>query len=446
MHYYLKIKFKIKINNKLMGNCAGICKSKILGLKGDIILDKNTNNETGKNLETDNNNNNIQKIIYLQREIKKFLKKLNSSKPKLPKKSKPKSPVKKKSLSPRKRLKLSKGEKRISSTSKNLPVSQKSKYITYEEDQKNSLLIPTIKTTIMENNNIFADDAFRHQRRLNPGENDNDPRDGPFDGKRRKYPKIKEDLSSYEGEWKNGKRDGFGILCWGEESKFMGQFIDDKVSGYGKLWQDNGDMYRGYWKDFQAEGMGYYQTKKGANFSGEWSEDKQNGFGLENWPKGSSFIGNYTNGSKHGIGILSFENKAEYRGEFDEGIISGIGTFYFWDKRKYHGQWKNNKMHGFGIIIWPSGDAFEGEFVEDKKSGFGIFYNKQKIYMGIWINNKPEGEVAIIDNGKVKKQLWKNGRPIKYLEEGYKTKFESVINEIKNDKKNKIKQTIDDFA
>ena len=43
--------------------------------------------------------------------------------------------------------------------------------------------------------------------------------------------------------------------------------------------------------------------------------------------------------------------------------------------------------------------------------------------MGIWNNNKPEGEVAIIDNGKVKKQLWKNGKPLKYLDENYKTKF-----------------------
>ena len=163
-----------------MGNCAGICKSKILGLKGDIILEKNTNNETGKYLETDN----IQKIIYIQKEIKKYLKKVKSSKSKLPKKNKAKTPVKKKkSLSPRKKNKLSKVEKRISNTSKNLPVSQKSKYITYEEDQKDSLLIPTIKTTMMENNNIFMDDAFRHQRSLNQGVNDNDPREGPLQKK-----------------------------------------------------------------------------------------------------------------------------------------------------------------------------------------------------------------------------------------------------------------------
>ena len=74
-----------------MGNCAGICKSKILGLKGDIILEKNTNNETGKYLETDN----IQKIIYIQKEIKKYLKKVKSSKSKLPKKIKQKLQLKK---------------------------------------------------------------------------------------------------------------------------------------------------------------------------------------------------------------------------------------------------------------------------------------------------------------------------------------------------------------
>jgi hypothetical protein len=75
-----------------MGNCAGLCKSKLLRLKGDIILEKNSNNETGKYLETDN----IQKIIYLQKNVKKYLKKVKSSKPKLPEKTRPKSPTKKK--------------------------------------------------------------------------------------------------------------------------------------------------------------------------------------------------------------------------------------------------------------------------------------------------------------------------------------------------------------
>ena len=242
-----------------MGNCSGLCKSNFLRLKGDIIVDKNSNNETGKYLETES----IQKIIYIQKNIKQFLKKVKSSKSQLPKKIKPKSPSKKRTISPKKKFR----PKRINNTSKNLTMQiPNSKYITYNEDQKNSLLVPTIKTTMMDNN-IFQDDAFRHQRRLNQDKNGNDPRDGPFDGIRRKYPKIKEDLSSYEGEWKDGKRDGFGFLCWGEESKFMGLFQDDKVIGYGKLWQDNGDMYRGYWKDFQAEGIGQYQTKKGANFN-----------------------------------------------------------------------------------------------------------------------------------------------------------------------------------
>ena len=149
-------------------------------------------------------------------------------------------------------------------------------------------------------------------------------------------------------------------------------------------------------------------------------------------------------GNKHGIGILTFENKAGYKGEFNEGIISGIGTFYFEDKRKYHGEWKNNKMHGYGIIVWPGGDVFEGEFFEDKKNGFGIFYNQQKVYMGMWKNNKPEGEVVIIDNGKIKKQLWENGKTLKYLDDGYITKFEKIIEIIIKEQKKKVKRTIED--
>lgn len=64
-------------------------------------------------------------------------------------------------------------------------------------------------------------------------------------------------------------------------------------------------------------------------------------------------------------------------------------------------------MHGFGIIVWPGGDVFEGEFYEDKKCGFGVFYNQKKVYMGNWKNNKPEGDVIIIDGENQKAILGK---------------------------------------
>ena len=425
-----------------MGSCIGLCNSNYVKIKGDIPVEKNSENETGKYIETQY----MKKVIYLQKSVKQYLRKIKNKQEYYNKKevinevisSNKSSPSSKKNRQTKKENSSSKKNK------KNDKINDKnSKYITYDEEQSDSLLVPKIKTSLM-NNNIFNDDPFRNKNRSNLNKIENDPRDGPFDGKRRKFPKIKEEQSSYEGEWKDGKRDGYGILYWGNKSKFVGLFVEDKAFGFGKLWHEDGDIFKGYWKDFQADGIGQYKTKKGAYFNGDWKLDRQDGFGMEIWPKGSNFMGEYSDGNKHGIGILTFENKAGYKGEFHEGIISGIGTFYFGDKRKYHGEWKNNKMHGYGIIVWPGGDVFEGEFREDKKNGFGIFYNQQKICMSMWKNNKPEGEVVIIDNENVKKQLWENGKLIKLLEDGYQTKFEKIIDKIKKEQKKKVKRTIED--
>ena len=227
-----------------MGNCVGICNSKILKLKGDLILEKNSYNETGKYLETQY----IKKVIYIQRNVKQYLRKLKSSKNVI---DKPKNEKTKNAQNDKKvKSKQQKNStKEVKSSKKSKKNDKNNKYITYEEDKSDSLLIPTISTPLMENN-IFNDDPFRNKKRSNLNKIENDPRDGPFDGIRRKFPKIKEDQSSYEGEWKDGKRDGFGTLCWGNESKFMGLFEDDKVLGYGKLWHDDGDVYKGYWKEF----------------------------------------------------------------------------------------------------------------------------------------------------------------------------------------------------
>ena len=92
-------------------------------------------------------------------------------------------------------------------------------------------------------NNIFNDDPFRNEK-TNLNKLENYPLDGPFDGKRRKYPKIKEEQSSYEGEQKDGKRDGFGLLYWGDDSKFMGLFEEYMAM------ENYGMMMAMYIKDF----------------------------------------------------------------------------------------------------------------------------------------------------------------------------------------------------
>ena len=417
-----------------MGNCAGICNQKFLKYKGDVIL-ISQNQETGNYLEQ----NNLKKIIYLQNAIRKYLKGIkNKKKLTILKNISHNNSIQ---LQSEKDLKISKDWQVKSNKNTNTKSSKnKSKYIAYDEEPTtNEFLIPTITTPLLEKK-IFNGDPFRKKECRNKSinsENKNDPRDGPIDGIRRKFPKIQENQTSYEGEWKDEKRDGYGILSWNEDCKFIGKFENDKIIEYGKLWNKEGDMYKGFWKEFQAEGIGIYQNKKGSTYKGEWKNDRQNGFGMEKWPKGSNFMGEYYEGFKNGIGILSFGNKAGYKGEFKDGVITGIGTFYFEDMRKYEGQWKNNKMDGYGILIWPGGDVFEGEFKEDKKCGFGVFYNQNKIYMGNWKRNKPEGDVIIIDGDKIKRQFWENGRPVRLLDKNYKTAFEKYADIIRKEQRKK---------
>lgn len=267
----------------------------------------------------------------------------------------------------------------------------------------------------------------------------NDPRNGPLDNIRRFYPKIEQDEFSYEGEWKNRHRDGLGVLVWKGVAKFIRQFIEDRVSGFGHLFHDDGAEYIGYWNEFQAHGLGIYRIKKVISYEGWWLNDsRQSGFGIEKWPRNTWFKGNYLDGNKEGIGILNIEDKGTYEGEMKNGNINGIGKFTFKDGRKYEGQFKNNKLEGYGILNWPDGKLFIGSFKEDIQEGFGVFYSIKKIYIGIWKSSLLNGEAIIIENNKVKKQLWEDGRPYETLPNEHKIVFEKYIEKFIKEKKHFI--------
>ena len=269
--------------------------------------------------------------------------------------------------------------------------------------------------------NLFSENALNYH-------NKKDPRNGPFDNQRKKYPKLIQNDFSYEGEWKNGKRDGIGILSKKDTVIFIGEFIENKVNGFGKLIDENGDKYIGYWNDSQASGIGLYNKENIITYKGYWNNDKQHGFGIENWPK-LKYIGEYLNGNREGYGVLDIKDGI-YEGEMKNGNINGVGSFIFKDKRKYEGEFVNNRIQGHGILIWPDGKIFVGSFKDDLEDGFGIFYTTKKIYIGVWQTTLLEGEVIVIEGEKRKKQIWEKGKCYKNLPQNYKIYFEKYVDDI----------------
>ena len=271
--------------------------------------------------------------------------------------------------------------------------------------------------------NIFQTDLFL---------NNLSPKKCPIDNIRRKFPILLQGDFSYEGEWKNGKRDGLGIYIKKNMSKFIGYFIQDFVNGFGKLTDSNGDEYIGYWKNSQANGVGVYTRKKIISYRGWWKNDKQDKFGIEKWPK-LDFVGDYLNGVKEGYGIMNIKYGI-YEGEMKGGNFNGIGKFIFNDKRKYEGEFTNNKMEGYGILYLPGDKIFVGHFKDDLQNGFGVFYTNKKIYIGFWQNSLLEGEVIIVEGNKIKKQIWDEGLLVKNLPNNYQIFFEKYIADIINER------------
>ena len=53
----------------------------------------------------------------------------------------------------------------------------------------------------------------------------------------------------YEGDWKDGKRTGRGVLVWADGGRYEGDFRDGRGHGRGvKVWA-NGGRYEGEFRD-----------------------------------------------------------------------------------------------------------------------------------------------------------------------------------------------------
>ena len=132
----------------------------------------------------------------------------------------------------------------------------------------------------------------------------------------------------YIGEFKNGLKDGKGILYYDKDNEYKRQ------------------RYEGEFKNDNPEGKGIMYWNSGGRYEGDWKNGKKDGKGIEYYNDGDRYEGDWKNGKREGKGIYYFKNGNRYEGDFKNGKKEGKGIYYYKNGETKKGKWKNNKYIG----------------------------------------------------------------------------------------------------
>ena len=110
---------------------------------------------------------------------------------------------------------------------------------------------------------------------------------------------------------------------------------------------DEDTAYEGEWKNGKKEGFGELITKD-YTYNGHFKNDEFNGFGQITSPS-ATLLGFFVNGNIRGEVNVIFNSGEEYFGYYNGGHREGFGRNQFKDKSYYVGNFKNNKQEGEGI-------------------------------------------------------------------------------------------------
>lgn len=110
----------------------------------------------------------------------------------------------------------------------------------------------------------------------------------------------------YEGEFHKGKCNGSGIYYYFMKGKYEGDWIDGRYDGFGIESWARGSKYKGQYKQGSRHGHGVYRFYTGDSYSGEWCNGQSHGVGVQTCADGSCYVGEFKFGVKHGLGRYHF--------------------------------------------------------------------------------------------------------------------------------------------
>jgi hypothetical protein len=110
--------------------------------------------------------------------------------------------------------------------------------------------------------------------------------------------------STYEGEWKNGNMNGWGIYTFEKGNmgqKYKGEFKNGQFEGEGTFWAVDGSRFEGTWVNGQqVKGTYYFNNRNELKCTGQWKGPYLNGEGACWYANGTKKEGLWQNGQYQG--------------------------------------------------------------------------------------------------------------------------------------------------
>ncbi|XVE55368.1 hypothetical protein DITRI_Ditri03aG0153000 [Diplodiscus trichospermus] len=113
----------------------------------------------------------------------------------------------------------------------------------------------------------------------------------------------------YEGEFHKGKCNGSGVYNYFVNGRYEGDWVDGRYDGYGVESWSRGSRYRGQYRQGLRHGFGVYRFYTGDSYAGEWCNGQSHGVGVQTCADGSCYVGEFKSGIKHGLGYYHFRYK-----------------------------------------------------------------------------------------------------------------------------------------
>ena len=433
-----------------MGNCSGICAQNFSKIKVDILLIEK--NDKKRDIYD------INKLIFLQKKIKHFLKRKKIHK------SNHSSNKSAKHVGSKKRFLQDKypennlivhypynsHSKKTSSKSQNFKndsiyknsiVTKSNKYDSSPKNfsPKNNR---SPKNRSPKNKNRFFSFPKKINSRKSLKNNDtnnlieeiniclkyND--DEPNDDNSIFIPTLKPDLFEKEifkgdpfrngirkKKYKNDPRDIFNNMrkkypkIIEEKSSYIGEWLNGKRDGLGLLCLDNEFKFIGHFSENNIDGYGRFWNKNGDSYKGLWKNYQAEGWGIYRIKTGAFFRGVWSENKPNGFGIERWPRGSIFFGYYFMGNKNGIGVINFENKAWYEGEFKNGIISGIGSFFFEDGRKYQGMWKNNKMDGYGyIIWPDKNEYEGEFKDDKKEGFGICKIGNKTFMGIWHNNK------------------------------------